>query len=132
MKIKHKVNIPWDYVPPSHVETDDRYLAELEAARQRAEKAWRRAQQDVQRAEKRLATKPDPDLRATRDAAIVAFEARERELREIEALMRAPSASQPRIVQRAGRDDRLEVGEYRPPKRKKKSRTFPVQSRRKP
>jgi hypothetical protein len=119
VKIKHKVNIPWDYVPPSHIETDDRYLAELETARRKAEKAWRKAQQDLARAERRLAAKPDPELKAAKEAALREFEARERELREIEALMRGPEGGQARVVQRAGRDNRLEIGEYRPPKRKK-------------
>lgn len=119
MKIKHKVNIPWDYVPPSHIETDDRYLAELETARRKAERAWRKAQQDLQRAERRLAAKPDPDLKAARDEALRAVEAREKELREIEALMRGPDHGQARVVQRAGRDNRLEIGEHRPAKRKK-------------
>ena len=119
MKVKHRPFIPaLDYVPSSHVETDDRYLAELETARQRAAKAWQKAQRDVQRAERRLAAKPDPNYRAARDAAIAEFEQRERELRDIEALMRAPGR-QARIVQRSGRDDRLEIGEYRPPKYKK-------------
>jgi len=131
MKVNHRSFVPKvDYVPPSHVETDDRYLAELETARRRAEKAWRQSQKALERAERLLAAKPDPDLRAARDAAIVEFERRERELREIEALMRAPSGGQARVVQRAGRDDRLEIGEYRPPKRKKPKKP-PVQTRRK-
>jgi hypothetical protein len=45
--------------------------------------------------------------------------------------MRAPGGGQPRIVQRAGLDDRLEVGQYRPPKRQKPKK-MPVQVRRKP
>lgn len=130
VRVKHRSFVPKvDYVPPSHVETDDRYLAELETARQRAEKAWRQSQKALERAERLLAAKPDPDLRAARDAAIAEFERRERELREIEALMRAPG-SQPKVVLRAGRDNRLEVGEYRPPKRKKPKK-FPVHARRK-
>ena len=130
MKINHRPFMPpLDYVPPSHVETNDRYLAELETARRRAEKAWRQSQRALERAERQLAAKPDPELLAARDAAIAAFEARERELREIEALMRAPVGSQARIVQRAGQDDRLEVGMHKPPKRKK-TRAYPVQTRR--
>jgi hypothetical protein len=131
MKVNHRPFTPsWDYVPPSYVETDDRYLAELETSRRRAEKAWRQSQRALERAERLLVAKPDPDLRAARDAAIAEFERRERELREIEALMRAPAGGQAQVVQRAGRDDRLEIGEYRPPKRKK-SKKFPVQARRK-
>ena len=130
MKINHRPFMPpLDYVPPSHVETNDRYLAELETARRRAEKAWRQSQRALERAERQLAAKPDPELLAARDAAIAAFEARERELREIEALLRAPVGSQARIVQRAGQDDRLEVGMHKPPKRKK-NRAYPVQTRR--
>lgn len=119
MKITHKVRIPWDYIPPSHIETDDRYLGELEAARRKAEKAWRNAQAALERAKRRLKAKPDPDLLAAKEAALVAFEARERELHEIERLMRSPASSQPRVVQRSGADDRLEVGVYRKPRRKR-------------
>lgn len=130
MKIRHKVNIPWDYVPPSHVETDTRYLAELETARRKAEKAWKAAQAALARAEKRLAAKPDPDLKAARRDAAAAVEARERELREIELLMRAPNSQPPKVVHRTGRQERLEVGEYRQPKPKKR-RKNPVHVRRK-
>ena len=119
MKIKHKVNIPWDWMPPSHVETDDRYLGELEAARRKAEKAWRNAQRALERAKRQFEAKPDPDLLAAKEAALAAFEARERELHEIERLMRSPTSSQPRVIQRGGRDDRLEIGVYRKPKRKR-------------
>lgn len=119
MKITHKIRIPWDYIPPSHIERDDRYLAELEAARRKAEKQWRNAQAVLNRAKRQLEAKPDPDRLAARDAALAAFEARERELHEIERLMRAPGAAPPRVVQRSGTDDRLEVGVYRKPKRKR-------------
>ncbi len=130
MKIKHRVPpSPWGYVPPSHVETDERYLAELEAARLKAEKAWRKAQEALERAEKRLASKPDPDLRAAKEAALLAFEQRARELREIEQLMRSGRSGTPRAVQRTGRQEVLEVGEYRPAK-KKPAPTAPVQARR--
>lgn len=130
MKIHHKINIPWDHVPPSHVETDDRYLAELETARRKAEKAWRKAQQDLARAERRLAARPEPETRAAQEAALRAFEARERELREIEALMRAPGAGQPKIIHRTGRAERLEPGVYKRPKSKPQPQ-HPVTVRRK-
>jgi hypothetical protein len=131
MKIKHRSFTPgWSYIPPSHVESDDRYLGELETARRKAEKAWRKAREVVKRSERLLAAKADPDLKAALEAAIAEFERRARELRLIEQLMRAPSG-QPRIAQRTGRDNRLEIGEYQPPKRKKRKK-MPVKVTRKP
>jgi hypothetical protein len=110
VKIRHRVSVPWDYVPPSHVETDDRYLAELDAARAKAEKAWKSAQAALARAEKRLEAKPDPDLKAARETALAEFEARETELAELQRLMQAPTAGPKRVVHRAGKQDRLETG----------------------
>jgi hypothetical protein len=111
VKIQHRVPTPgWGYVPPSHVETDERYLAELEASQRKAERAWRRAQQALERAEEKLAAKPGPDLLAAREAALREFEVRERALAEIRALMQAPAGGRRRAVHRAGRDDRLETG----------------------
>jgi hypothetical protein len=130
VKIRHRVPpAPFDYVPPSHVETDDRYLAELETARKKAERAWRKAQETLERADKRLEAKPDPDLKAAREAALAAFEERERELREIEELMRHGRGTPAKVVQRTGRQERLEVGEYRPPKQKRPP-AAPVQAQR--
>lgn len=130
MKIKHRVPPrPFDYVPPSHVETDEKYLAELEVARAKAEKAWRKAQEALERAEKCLKAKPDPDLKAAREEALRLFEERERELREIERLMRGGGGTPPKVVHRTGKQERLEVGEHRPAKQKRPP-TAPVQAQR--
>lgn len=111
MKIKHRVPpAPFGYVPPSHVETDEKYLAELEASRVKAERAWKRAQESLERAEKRVAAKPGREAAAARDAALKALEDRERKLAEITKLMAAPASVRKRIAHRAGQQDRLEVG----------------------
>jgi hypothetical protein len=109
VKIRHRVPVPAED-PPSHVETDEKYLAELEAARKKAEKAWRNAQQALERAEQNAAEKPNITTQQARDTAHERFEARERELAEIQRLMQGPGAEPKRAVHRAGKQERLETG----------------------
>lgn len=117
MKIRHRVGPPRDPAPPAPAELDDRYLAELEATRRKAEKRWNAAQRALARAEERCKTRPDEEARAARAAAAAVLSAREDELAEIEMLMRAPSGRPRRIAQRSGQQDRLELGRYEDSKR---------------
>jgi hypothetical protein len=92
MKLHHKINHGW--VRPSEPITD-RYAAEIEAARQRAEKACRQAERSAQRAERQSERSPSPEAFRARDDARMEVLRRYDELREIEALMQqAPATGQ--------------------------------------
>lgn len=125
MKLKHKINFGW--APPSEPITES-YQREIDATLRRAEKAWRRAQQAAERAERLAAKRPDPETIASRDRARMAVLARLDELREIEKLMSRPTYAPTTAVHRSGRQDRLEVGVQRKPKRKTKTAS-PVKTR---
>lgn len=133
MKLNHKINHGWQR--PSDPITPE-YQHEIDRSMSKAETKWRQAQKAVQRAEKaaaraeRLATrKPTPDTIAARDEARRLVVQRLAELREIEALMQTPSHAPKTAVHRTGRQERLEVGEYRKP-RKKKTPKQPVKTSR--
>lgn len=90
MKLHHKINHGW--VRPS-APPDDRYLAEIDAARRRAEKRWRRAERLAERAERRCGRSPSPENFQDRDAARMELLHRYDELRAIELLMQQGPAT---------------------------------------
>lgn len=121
MKLHHKVNFGWS--PPATPVTES-YQREIDRAAGKAETRWRRAQKALERAERikeqaerRHAEQPGPQTLADRETARIAVLTRLAELREIEALMQPEVRPQPEVVHRTGRQDRLEVGKYRKPKR---------------
>ena len=116
MKLKHKINFGWER--PSEPITDG-YQREIDASLRKAEKAWRKAQKDAERAERRARQNPDPETIAARDEARRLVLQRLAELRDIEELMRTPTHAPKAAVHRTGRQERLEVGEYRRTRRKK-------------
>lgn len=135
MKRQHKINHGWQR--PSDPITPE-YQREIDRSVNKAESKWRQAQKAVQRAEKaaaraelRATRKPGPETIAARDEARRLVLQRLAELREIEALMRTPTHTTPAAVHRTGRQERLEVGEYRKPP-KKKTPKQPVKTRRNP
>lgn len=136
MKRRHKINHGWER--PSEPITDA-YQREIDRSISKAETKWRRAQKAVQRAEKaaaraemRAARKPGPETIAARDEARRLVLQRLDELREIEKLMRTPTHAAPAVVHRTGREERLEVGVYRKPKKNSSRRNSPVKIRRNP
>lgn len=135
MKLKHKINHGWQRPSEPISET---YQREIDRATDKAEVRWRRAQKAVERAEKakeraeqRAAKKPTVQTIAARDTARRMLLRRLDELRQIEELMRTPTNTPTTAVHRTGRQDRLEVGEYQKPRRKKTPKP-PVNTRRKP
>lgn len=128
MKLKHKINHGWQR--PSEPVTD-RYQREIDASLRKAEKAWRQAQKAAERAERRAAQQPSPEAMASRDEARRLVLQRLDELRLIEELMHTPTHAPTAAVHRTGRQDRLEVGSYEKPKKKRQPKS-PVTSRRKP
>ena len=135
MKRTHKLNHGW--CPPKNDlrvtdPTSERYEAELETARRRADKAWRKAQQDATRAERRAAKHTTPENIAARDEARRLVLQRLDELREIEELMHTPTHSPTKAVHRSGREERLEVGVLKRSKKKRQPKASPVTTRRKP
>lgn len=126
MKLKHKINHGWQR---SSEAITDSYQREIDASLRKAEKAWRKAQKSAERAERLARQKPSPETIAARDEARRLVLQRLDELRRIEELMRTPTHAPTTAVHRTGRQDRLEVGEYRRP-RKKKTPKSPVKSSR--
>lgn len=126
MKRHHKVNHGWER-PNEPI--SDRYQSELDTALRKAERAHRKAQQNVERAERLAAKRPTPETIAARDEARRLVLARLDELRQIELLMRTSTYATPAAVHRTGREERLEVGAYQKPK-KKRIRKSPVKTRR--
>ncbi|MER7053459.1 hypothetical protein [Streptomyces sp. NPDC000351] len=128
MKLKHKINHGWQR--PSEPVTD-RYQREVDASLRKAEKAWRKAQKAAERAERTAASHPNPESIAARDEARRVVLQRLDELREIEELMHTPTHAPASAVHRTGRQDRLEVGLYVKPK-KKRQKQAAVKIRRAP
>ncbi|MFJ4785125.1 hypothetical protein [Streptomyces sp. NPDC088794] len=128
MKLKHKINHGWQR--PSE-EVTDSYQREIDASLRKAEKAWRKAQKAAERAERMARQKASPETIAARDEARLLVLQRLDDLRQIEELMRTPTHAPTSAVHRTGRQDRLEVGTYVKPKRKRQPKA-PVKSRRKP
>ncbi|MCP9997939.1 hypothetical protein LUX34_23805 [Streptomyces werraensis] len=133
MKLNHKINHGWQR-PPEPISAS--YQREIDRSVSKAETKWRQAQRAVQRAEKaaaraelRAARRPSPETIAARDEARRLVLQRLDELRQIEELMRTPAHAPTVAVHRTGRQDRLEVGEYRKP-RKKKTPKNPVKTTR--
>lgn len=127
MKLKHKINHGWQR-PPEPV--SDRYQREIDASLRKAERAWRRAQKALERAERKAAQQPSPETIAARDEARRLALQRLDELRQIEEIMRTPTYAPTTAVHRTGRDDRLEVGVYVRPKKKRQPKSA-VTTRRK-
>lgn len=136
MKRQHKINHGWQR--PSDPITAD-YQHQIDRATNKAETRWRQAQKAVERARKAAeraelcaARKPGPATIAARDKATRLVLQRLAELREIEALMRTPTHAPPVAVHRTGRQERLEVGDYQKPRKKKTPKTPVKTSRRNP
>lgn len=127
MKRQHKINHDW---VRASAPITDRYQREIDAAARKAEKAWRKAQQDADRAERRAKQRPGPETIAARDEARQLVIQRLGELREVEKLMQSPTHAPVAAVHRTGRQDRLEVGVYRKPKSKAQPKSA-VKTRRK-
>lgn len=135
MKRTHKINHGWQR-PPEHI--SEAYQHEIDRTTAKAETRWRQAQKAVERAEKakeraeqRAALKPTPEALAARDEARRLVLQRLDELHQIESLMRTSTNAPTTAVHRTGRQDRLEVGEYVKPKKKRKPKS-PVTTRRNP
>jgi len=136
VKRQHKINHGWQR--PSDPITAE-YQHQIDRTTDKAETKWRRAQKAVQRAEKaaaraelRATRKPGPETLAARDEARRLVIQRLAELREIEELMRTPTYAPPVAVHRTGRQERLEVGDYQKPRKKKTPKTPVKTSRRTP
>ncbi|AQS70865.1 hypothetical protein [Streptomyces pactum] len=135
MKLKHKINHGWQRPPEpiseAYQRQVDRSTEKAETRHRQAQKAVERAQRAAQRADKQAARKPTARTLAARDEAQRLVAQRLEELRKIEALMHAPQRAQPEAVHRTGRQERLEVGEYQKPRRRKTPKS-PVTTRRNP
>ncbi|MEU3432396.1 hypothetical protein [Streptomyces sp. NPDC006863] len=133
MKLHHKINHGWqrpsDPVSETYQREVDRSVEKSEVKWRRAQKAVERATKAKERAERRAAEKPTPTLLAAQEAARRLLLQRLDELRQIEVLMRTPTHVPPTAVHRTGRQDRLEVGQYRKPRKRKTSKQ-PVKTRR--
>jgi hypothetical protein len=136
MKRAHKINHGWQR-PPDPI--SESYQREIDRSIEKGETRWRRAQKAVQRAQKaaeraelRATRKPNPHTAAARDEARRLVAARRAELAEIECLMRAPTNSPTAAVHRTGRQERLEVGIYRKPTKKKTPKSPMKSNRRNP
>ena len=133
MKRQHKINHGWqrpsDPITPEYQHEIDRSISKAETKWRQAQKAVQRAKQAQARAELRASRKPCPETIAVRDEARRLVLQRLDELRQIEELMRTPTHAPTAAVHRTGRQERLEVGEYRRP-REKKTPTAPVKSSR--
>lgn len=95
MKIRHKVNFGWTPPDSPHRsdEISDRYEGEVNASVRRAERAHAKAQQALERAERRLAEKPSIDARDAVETLRAEVERRFQELRELEIQMQQAPAS---------------------------------------
>ena len=136
MKRQHKINHGWqrpsDPITPEYQHEIDRSVSKAETKWRQAQKAVQRAEKAAARAELRAARKPGPETIAARDEARRLVLQRLAELRAIEVLMRTPTHTTPTVVHRTGRQERLEVGEYRRPKSKKTAKSAVKTSRRNP
>lgn len=125
MKRTHKINHGWqrpaEPISEAYQRELDRTAAKAETRWRRAQRAFERAQQAQQRAEERALTNATPRVIAARDEARRIVLQRLSELREIEELMRTPTYAPPTAVHRTGRQDRLEVGVYRKPKKNRRA-----------
>lgn len=125
MKRTHKINHGWqrpaDPISEAYQHELDRTTAKAETRYRQAQKAVERAQQAQQRAEQQARKKTTPQTIAARDEARRLVLQRLSELRQIEELMRTPTYSPTTAVHRTGRQDRLEVGMYRKPKKNRRA-----------
>lgn len=114
MKLSH--NITASRVVAAEIEIDDRYQVELDRARVKAEKAWRTAVKQRERAERRRQhQRQSIEARNAYEAACREVERRWAELQEIDRLMRsapvpAANSGTGQVKQRTGRDDHLQLG----------------------
>ena len=136
MKRQHKINHGWqrpsDPITPEYQRQIDRSISKAETKWRQAQKAVQRAQKAAERAELRAARKPGPETIAAREEARRLVIQRLAELREVEELMRTPTHRPPEAVHRTGRQERLEVGEYRKPRKKRTPKSPVKTSRRNP
>lgn len=124
MKINHRpAAFNWFDAPESNP-VDDSYETEVQHHTERGEREYRQARERLARAEKRLAQvqgRPSTTARkklAVRLQAILAE--RRAEIAEYERMMTTPVVSADKQIRlRTGRDDHLELGEYKrePPAR---------------
>ncbi|WKD36532.1 hypothetical protein [Streptomyces xanthophaeus] len=125
MKRTHKINHGWqrtaDPISEAYQHELDRTAAKAETRWRQAQKAVERAQQAQQRAEQQALKKATPRTIAARDEARRLVLQRLSELRQIEELMHTPTYSPTTAVHRTGRQDRLEVGTYRKPKKNRRA-----------
>lgn len=118
MKINHRPGAPkWFQVPESDP-VDDSYAAEVQRHTERGEREYRQAQERLGRAEKRLArvrcqkATPARGKLAARLQALITE--RRAEIAEYERMMTTPVVSADKQIRlRTGRDDHLELGEYK-------------------
>lgn len=118
MKITHRPpGANWFTVPESDP-VDDNYADEIRQAAERGERGYRQAQQRLARAEARLASVRAQKATDARKKCAARLEAsiaeRRTELAELERIMTTPAAADKQIRFRTGRDDHLELGEYKP------------------
>jgi hypothetical protein len=92
VKMRHKINHGW-FPPQPDLVVDDRYQAELERSRKRAEKAWRDAEKVLERAERVAERRPEPDTIRSRDEARMLVLHRLDELQQLHDMMREAPAT---------------------------------------
>lgn len=120
MKIRHKVNV--SRLKPKQEPISERYEAEIERALQRAEKACRRADRRRLRAEREYGQQPTPSKRQVWEAVCAEVERLWAEFEELDRLVRSAPVSSShagagQTRHRSGRDDHLEQGVYKRPRR---------------
>lgn len=124
MRIEHRSPVADWFAIPVSATVDPEYEAEVEQSTQRAERDCRRAEARLARAEARLAAALKQQAgSATRRRIAQLRETvgqRRAELEEIRKLMVTPPATvaDKQVRHRTGRDDHLELGEYKRPQAK--------------
>jgi hypothetical protein len=106
------------FAAPESDPVDDDYQAEVDRSTGRAERDYRQAQDRLRRAEARLAKAEAAKATAAsrRLAARLRglVDERRAEVDELARLMATPATADKQVRLRTGRDDHLELGEYKP------------------
>lgn len=124
MKIQHKIPIA---LKAKAEPISERYQAELDNARTRAERVWRQADRRRQRAEQHAAHQPTSANKLAHELVCAEAERLWAEFEELDRLMRqAPVSSvhsgAGQIRHRTGRDDNLQLGVHKRPRKKRPPR----------
>ena len=123
MRIAHRTPATSWFAMPVSDPVDPAYEAEVQQTTQRAEREYRRAQDRLSAAEKRLVAARRQQARSASRKRIKVHEElvsqRRAELAQYRELMTAPPVivEDKQIRQRTGNDDHLELGIYKRPRR---------------